>query len=172
MRIFSIITLLALSLNINAQQDFTERLTRHHAGEGKVVLHQDSVITGLVNGHATATTASTRPVSTVVAGTDTTTTEDLTPLPTRRSRATGYRIQVYAGGNNRNSKSEAYRMANLVRSEFPDLAVYTHFISPRWICRVGDFKTNEEAREMLKQMRQTKKFREASIVKSNIIVYQ
>ena len=92
--------------------------------------------------------------------------------PTRRVRTVGYRIQVYAGGNNRNAKSEAYRMANQVHSEFPDLSVYTHFISPRWICRVGDFRTNEEARTMLRKMRQTQKFREASIVKSQIIVYQ
>ena len=80
----------------------------------------------------------------------------------------GYRIQVYAGGNNRQSKSEAYRMANLVRSTFSDVQVYTHFISPRWICRVGDFKTYEEANDLLKRMRQTQKFREASIVKSKI----
>ena len=33
-------------------------------------------------------------------------------------------------------------------------------------------KTNEEAREMLRRMRQTQKFREASIVKSQINTYQ
>lgn len=85
-------------------------------------------------------------------------------------RATGYRIQVYAGGNNRQSKSEAYRMADLVRSTFSDANVYTSFISPRWTCRVGDFKTREEAAEMLQRMRETQKFREAAIVKSQIIV--
>ena len=85
-------------------------------------------------------------------------------------RVNGYRIQVYAGGNNRQSKSEAYRMAALVRSTFDDVQVYTHFISPRWICRVGDFRTYEEATDMLRRMRETQKFREASIVKSKIIL--
>ena len=86
-------------------------------------------------------------------------------------KVNGYRIQVYAGGNNRQSKLEAYRMASLVRSNFEDVSVYTHFISPRWICRVGDFRTYEEANELLRRMRQTQKFREASIVKSKIIVF-
>ncbi len=174
MRIFPIITLLVLSLNVTAQS-FTERLTRHKAGEGTVVLHQDTVIDALVNGRTPVTTTA-RPVNIPLGNLLTTDSlsgngDDLL-VPTRRTRAVGYRIQVYAGGNNRNAKAEAYRMANIARSEFPDLAVYTHFISPRWICRVGDFKTNGEAREVLQQMRQSRKFREASIVKCNIIVYQ
>ena len=170
MRFFSIISLLVLSLNITAQQNFTERLTRTNAGEGAVTLRQDSVIDELVNGRVVANGGTRSTTATV--DTTSTSSDDLIPTPTRRSRAVGYRIQVYAGGNNRNAKSEAYRMANLVRSEFPEMSVYTHFISPRWICRVGDFKTNDEAREVLRQMRQTSKFREASIVKSYIIVYQ
>lgn len=171
MRLYAIITLLALSLSVTAQQDFTERLTRQRAGEGTVVLLQDSLITQLVNGRVSASGIM-RPATIAAGDTTSTASDDLLSTPTRRVRAVGFRIQVYAGGNNRNSKSEAYRMANLVRSEFPELSVYTHFISPRWICRVGDFKTNEEAREVLQQMRETNKFREASIVKSNIIVYQ
>ena len=61
-------------------------------------------------------------------------------------------------------------MAGIVRSTFSDVSVYTNFISPRWTCRVGDFKTREEAAEMLHRMRETQKFREASIVKSQIVV--
>lgn len=170
MRILSIISLLVLSLNLTAQQNFTERLTRPNEGEGTVTLRQDSIIDELVNGRGTANGA--RPSTTTVGTTDSTSVDNLLPTTGRRSRAVGYRIQVYAGGNNRNAKSEAYRMANQVRSEFPELPVYTHFISPRWICRVGDFRTNDEAREVLRKMRQTSKFREASIVKSYIIVYQ
>lgn len=173
MRILSIITLFVLSLNITAQQTFTERLTRNNAGEGTVTLRQDAEIEALVNG-LTAPAKTSKPIAQLSSQwNDTTATSDtITFAPLRRTRSVGYRIQVYAGGNTRTAKSEAYRMANLVRSEFPELSVYTHFISPRWICRVGDFRTNEEARQMLKRMRQTQKFREASIVKSRIIVYQ
>lgn len=154
-------------------QSFTSRLTRLAVGEGVVTLHHDAEIDALVNG---ITPPSRQPRSNgqlTSQFVDSTATADSTLFtPTRRVRTIGYRIQVYAGGNNRTSKAEAYRMANLVRSEFPELTVYTHFISPRWICRAGDFKTNEEAREMLRRMRQTQKFREASIVKSQINTYQ
>ena len=80
----------------------------------------------------------------------------------------GYRIQVYSGGNSRQSKNEAAMMGQRVRSLFGDLSVYTHFLNPHWICRVGDFKTYEEANEMYRQMKETGRFREAVIVKSKI----
>lgn len=163
-----------------AQQNFTHYLTRSKAGEGVVILHQDAEIEALVNGtssHSPAAPASRQHEATPAHShvTDslspaTNPAQVGTPAFGRRMRATGYRIQVYAGGNNRQSKSEAYRMADLVRSTFSEANVYTSFISPRWTCRVGDFKTREEAAEMLQRMRETQKFREAAIVKSQIIV--
>ena len=92
-------------------------------------------------------------------------------LVARRARMNGFRIQVYAGGNNRKSKTEAFHVAGLVRSYFDDVPVYTHFLSPRWICRVGDFHTIEEAQELLARMRESGHFPEATIVKTKIIVY-
>ena len=163
---------------LSAQTTFTRNLPRPVAGEGRVTLHQDAEIEALVNGASAVPPVSTssRPSATVpkaqpdtLSQADTTATESVFTTG-RRVRANGYRIQVYAGGNNRQSKSEAYSMANLVRAYFDDVQVYTHFISPRWICRVGDFRTYEEANELLRRMRQTQKFREASIVKSKIIV--
>ena len=147
-------------------QTFTEHLTRTVAGEGSVVLHHDSDIEALVNGQITyaGIAPSSRTQTPAASATD------QLPVFGRRMRATGYRVQVYAGGNNRQSKAEAYRMAGIVRSTFSDVPVYTNFISPRWTCRVGDFKTREEAVEMLHRMRETQKFREASIVKSQIVV--
>ena len=162
-------------------QTFTEHLTRTVAGEGSVILHHDSDIEALVNGqityagYAPASRPQTPAVSATAAHTDSllagvSSATDQLPVFGRRMRATGYRVQVYAGGNNRQSKAEAYRMAGIVRSTFSDVSVYTNFISPRWTCRVGDFKTREEAAEMLHRMRETQKFREASIVKSQIVV--
>lgn len=162
-------------------QTFTEHLTRTVAGEGSVILYHDSDIEALVNGqityagYAPASRPQTPAVSATAAHTDSllagvSSTTDQLPVFGRRMRATGYRVQVYAGGNNRQSKAEAYRMAGIVRSTFSDVSVYTNFISPRWTCRVGDFKTREEAAEMLHRMRETQKFREASIVKSQIVV--
>ena len=163
---------------LSAQTTFTRNLTRPVAGEGRVTLHQDAEIDALVNGTAAVLPAATSARSAVTVPkvqpdtllqADTAATESVITSG-RRVRANGYRIQVYAGGNNRQAKSEAYRMANLVRANFDGVQVYTHFISPRWICRVGDFRTYEEATDMLRRMRETQKFREASIVKSKIIL--
>ena len=176
--IFYILLFSCLAVPAAAQETFTRHLTRNNAGEGRVVLHQDAEIEALVNGitpsstasASKANTAANKTASKVVAQSDTVTADTTLNASVRRVRVNGYRIQVYAGGNNRQSKSEAYRMAALVRSSFDDVPVYTHFISPRWICRVGDFRTYEEATDMLRRMRETQKFREASIVKSKIIL--
>lgn len=162
-----------MGFSLQAQQTFTERLTSApRAGEGSVVLIQDAEIEALVNGKG-ATGNSRLPNSTSQKADTISTTDIELAMPTlltgKRARLRGYRIQVFAGGNTRQGKQEALRMQNLVRSQFPDLAVYTQFISPRWICRVGDFRTYEEASKMLHEMRQTGRFREASIVKSTII---
>jgi len=159
-------------LSVTAQQTFTEHLTRHVAGEGTVILHQDAEIEALVNNPSKlASTHRFTPLGKTA--TDSVATADPTKHITNghRTYTVGYRIQVYAGGNNRQSKAEAHRMANLVRSTFGDIPVYTKFNSPRWVCQAGDFKTREEANEQLQKMRATSYFGEASIVKSKIAVY-
>lgn len=184
-RLIACLMILGQSLvigRLSAQQTFTQYLTRQQAGEGRVTLQQDAEIEALVNGVTGFVTPKraqqTTPLASSAAKTrvqlpDTTlvTLYDSTLIASgRRMKVNGYRIQVYAGGNNRQSKAEAHRMAALVRSTFDDAVVYTHFISPRWICRVGDFRTYEEAHDYLRRMQQTQKFREASIVKSKVII--
>ena len=165
-------------LGASAQETFTQHLTRQVAGEGRVVLHQDAEIDALVNSpaaHANNHGGTVKPVHHGHTEADSTSlaAESARELHSgHRSQVVGYRIQVYAGGNSRQSKSEAHYIGNLVRSSFGnEMAVYTSFISPRWVCRVGDFKTREEAMEQLRKMRATQKFSEASIVKSKIYVY-
>ena len=48
--------------------------------------------------------------------------------------------------------------------------VYVSFASPHWLCRAGDFRTIEEASEILRQIREMGIFREAVLVKSKIKV--
>ncbi len=160
-------------------QTFTEYLTRIRAGEATVSLHQDEEINALVNGlvsYAPGRAAATKrvPRQLTALAPDTTAVADSSfsdiPLLTgRRVRMNGYRIQIYAGGDNRKSKAEAYAAAAAIRNYFDDVSVYTNFISPRWVCRIGDFKTREEAAQMLSNIRQTGAFREAFIVKTKII---
>ncbi|MDR0988205.1 MAG: SPOR domain-containing protein, partial [Prevotellaceae bacterium] len=49
-----------------------------------------------------------------------------------------------------------------------ELPVYTSFHSPRWLCRVGDFSSIEEADAMMRRLRATGAFKEVSIVKEQI----
>ena len=83
----------------------------------------------------------------------------------------GYRIQVYSGDNSRKGKMEAMAMGQRVRGMFPELPVYTHFVSPHWICRVGDFRTYEEANEYFRQMKESGQYAEAVMVRCKVIVY-
>lgn len=81
---------------------------------------------------------------------------------------TVYRIQIYSGNNGRKSKEEAYRMAALSREFFPLLPTYCSYKQPRWICRVGNFRTAEDAQHYLRLMRGTTQFPYATLVKSQI----
>ena len=49
------------------------------------------------------------------------------------------------------------------------MPVYVHFYSPRWICRVGNYRTYEEAHQMLQNLRKLG-YNQASIVKGKITV--
>jgi hypothetical protein len=55
-----------------------------------------------------------------------------------------------------------------VRAEFPDLPVYTYFQPPRWLCRVGDFRSIEEADAAMRKLKGSGAFKEVSIVREQI----
>lgn len=87
-----------------------------------------------------------------------------------RYNASGYRIQVYTGGNKRTDKTQAQKIQQRFRTAFPELATYVHFVSPHWVCRVGDFPKREQAQKYVKKIRAKKICTEVRIVKSNIFV--
>lgn len=84
-------------------------------------------------------------------------------------KVTGYRVQAFSGGNSRADRQKAESIGNAIKSRFPDLPIYVHFYSPRWICRVGNFRTYEEANEVLKEIKGMG-YRQACIVKGKITV--
>ena len=151
-------------------QPFTERLQKAVSGQGTVRLHQDADIVALVNGTARRSVTTTRSLLT---STDSllSANDSLLMGTGRKVRMNGYRVQVYAGGNSRDAKRRAYQVEALVRKLFPEQPVYTRFVSPRWICHVGDFKTRAEALRLLKDMRRTGKFSEAITVRCKINAY-
>lgn len=105
------------------------------------------------------------------------TTEREEPLPVDTSKkmlvggykVNGYRVQAFAGGNSRKDRQQAEQTGNNIKASFPDVPVYVHFYSPRWICRVGNYRTYEEAHQMLVSLRKMG-FTQATIVKGKITV--
>lgn len=158
---------------LSAQKTFTDKLQQPVESEGKIVLHQDKSITDLVNGSVNKpSTSSSRKGQ---ADTTTSSVSDSTAVADSASlgpkvRINGYRIQVYFGDNSRKGKTEARAAGLRFRSSFPEHSVYVSFVSPHWLCRVGDFRTMEEAREVLRQIRAMGIFREAVVVKSKVNV--
>ena len=112
-------------------------------GQGKVTIHQDPSIEALVG--------------------------VVNPAGERKViKTSGYRVQAYAGNNTRQAMNEAHQVGERIKERFPDLPVYTTFNSPRWLCRVGDFQSIEEADAMMRTMRATGVFKEVSIVRDQI----
>ncbi|MCD7900043.1 MAG: SPOR domain-containing protein [Bacteroides sp.] len=134
--------------SLSAQQDIVRSLQQNVPGEGKVTIHQDPKIKALLGSRAT-------PSSQGGSG---------------QIRTNGYRVQVYAGGNSRAAKEEAESVASQVKAYFPDLAVYKSFVPPRWICRVGDFRSIEEADAMMRRLKRTGVFKEVSIVRDQVTI--
>ncbi len=189
-----IITIIALCAGIHqyaGAQTFTQRIQQPTVGKGTVTIHQSADIDQLVNSTqlTTRTTQRTdepkptenadhaekpaeKPVTTAPADpTDDASTApiDHTKKIMRGYKINGYRVQAYAGGNSRKDRQEAERIGDRIKSSYPDEPVYVHFYSPRWICRIGNYRTYEEAHQMLVSLRNLG-FTQATIVKGKITV--
>ncbi len=173
---FRILPLLVLALwaggPVEAQERFSEHIQRYVLGRGSVVLHQSNAISDLIDGIPTTTTAKTtaseRRPTMLHQSEDTLQIDTTVVLPTHRVRMNGFRIQVYAGGNSREAKYRAEQMENRMKMYYPELSTYTRFISPRWICHLGDFVTREEAQKVLSELRKKGGFSDAIIVKCKV----
>ena len=192
MRYIITITILCIGIFMNADaQTFTQRIQKAAAGQGKVTIHQDSVIDQLVNNAMLGVKTGTPAKSQVAKPTHTsqpssasqtssisqTSQSTLAPDTVDTSKKlirngykiTGYRVQAFAGGNSRADRIKAEQTGDHIKAQFADVPVYVHFYSPRWICRVGNFRTYEEAHQMLVSLRKLG-YTEATIVKGKITV--
>ena len=138
---------LCLGLSVSAQKSIVDELQKNRVGQGTVTIHQDARISALLG-------------SAYVRG------ENETEPKVLKMR--GYRVQVYAGNNSRIARKEANEVANQIKQEFPDLSVYAFFLPPRWLCRVGDYKSIEEADATMRRLKTSGKFKEVSIVREQI----
>ena len=108
---------------------------------------------------------STQPEATV----DTTFTTEPRKKILKGYKVNGYRVQVFAGGNSRDARVKAERTGREINSLFPGEPVYVHFYSPRWICRMGNYRTYEEAHQILNAVKKLG-YNSAIIVKGKITV--
>ena len=196
-RIAIIAILTVLCISGGQAQTFLDRLKKPAKDKAVVTVTQDAAIDKLVNGDITAKTtvvnkkehaASTKKESAHSASTtkesahsaSTTTTPhassstieepDMSNKVMKNSyKVMGYRVQAFAGGNKRNDRQAAENVGNAIKRRFPEQPIYVHFYSPRWICRVGNFRTYEEAHAMLVEIREMG-YKQASIVKGKISV--
>jgi hypothetical protein len=137
---------LSCAVHVAAQDGIVRSLERRTPGQGVVTIHQDPHIAALI-GHTIAVDS-----------------EGNRPM----LKTSGYRVQVYAGNNTGVAKNEAQAIDARLRDRFPEFTVYTSFISPRWICRVGDFASIEEADVAMRRLRAAGGFKEVAIVKDQI----
>jgi hypothetical protein len=158
------------ALTLSAQQTYTDKLQQVADSVGRIVLHQDKSITDLVNGPKTSVVPAQkkRMDGTTSQNSDSTGLDSLSLGA--KVKMNGFRIQVYFGDNSRKGKTEARAAGLRFRNSFPQFPVYVSFVSPHWLCRAGDFRTMEEASEVLRQIREMGIFHEAVIVKSKINV--
>ena len=176
-------------LAASAQTTFTQRIQKSNAGEGKVTVTQSKEIDDLVNGPQDVNTQSNqntqstqkqteekpqetqRPqVSTQPEMTpDTTYTDEPRKKVLKGYKVNGYRVQVFAGGNSRDARVKAEKTGREINALFPGEPVYVHFYSPRWICRMGNYRTYEEAHQILNAVKKLG-YKSAIIVKGKITV--
>lgn len=147
MRYFLLLIGLFFGISVSAQVSIVEELQKERVGQGTVTIHQDAAISALLG-------------SVYV--------KDENEAEPKMLKARGYRVQVYAGNNSRIARQEANEVAELLKTEFPELPVYAFFQPPRWLCRVGDYRSIEEADASMRRLKATGKFKEVSIVREQI----
>lgn len=194
-RIAVIAILTTVCLGGAQAQTFLDRLKKPTKDKAVVTVTQDAAIDKLVNGDITAkttvvnkkeptTTTKKEPAATTKkepahsasatttppASSSTIDEPDMSKKVMKNSyKVTGYRVQAFTGGNTRSDRQAAENVGNAIKRRFPEQPIYVHFYSPRWICRVGNFRTYEEAHAMLMEIREMG-YKQASIVKGKISV--
>ena len=146
--LLSILFFFGVSVLYAQQRNIITELQTRKAGEGVITIHQDPQIADLIGTVQLSSSTSASDARTI--------------------KIRGYRVQVYAGNNSRQARNEANRVANKVKEQFPDMPIYTYFQPPRWLCRVGDFKSVEEAHSAMRKLRATGDFKEVTIVREQI----
>ncbi|MBR6456482.1 MAG: SPOR domain-containing protein [Prevotella sp.] len=182
-RVLSILPLYFFTFLPLSAQSYLEHLQQKTLGLGIVSVHQSKEIDDLVNGTVPVTELENKTEEVakerIVLKPDMPKTEvegnaeaevDMSKKVMRNGyKTTGFRVQAFAGGNSREDKRKAEEARDKIKRAYPSEPVYVHFYSPRWTCRVGNYRTQEEANRMLRNIRNLG-YRQAVVVKGKITV--
>jgi antitoxin (DNA-binding transcriptional repressor) of toxin-antitoxin stability system len=137
----------------------TEHLRSVKSGEGIVIIHQNERLDSIMAVQPQA--ASRFSDSSFGYGTSAQSGEFIT--------SKGYRIQIFSGNNQKQSKETAYSMERQLRELYPELDTYVTFQSPFWKLRAGNYHTSEEAHAVLRELKTAfPKWKEMFIVKDAV----
>lgn len=179
MRYVLLCFLACAAASMSAQTAYTDYLRKPVAGKGTVTIVQDAEIEALVNNLSAAAKKENRTPAPAKAEEKAPAAHHLAEtaekprtahVARQRRKAQGYRIQIFTGGNSRSDRLEAEKMEAKCQKAFPELSAYVHFVSPRWICRVGDFRTYADAERYLQMIRKSRISHEARIVKCSVLL--
>lgn len=110
-----------------------DELSKEETGKGTVYVHQSDDIRAMVGAHKYGENVEQNGEETFL-------------------KIQGYRTQVFSGNNQRKSKEEAFRKEKEIKELFPDVPTYVTYNAPFWRLRVGDFRSHEEAYQMMRQL--------------------
>lgn len=169
MKRFSLILLVSLMFINSYGQQFTEVLRTKSSNGGVVILVQSAKIDSLVNGIKPKEAVSSQDKKVVELVADSVQLDSFgNPIAKGYIAKDGFRIQVFTGANSRADKELAQKLQQRSKDLFPDLKTYCSFISPRWVVRIGDFASREEAMSRLAEVRETGISKEVRLVKCKV----
>ena len=149
-KITILFSLVLTSFCLNAQtRSIVDDLNTAKQGEGKIVIYQDEAISKLLGTNIVTTTFAN--VDNQMAANDLSTGTSSTSSNFVKAR--GYRIQVFSGNDQKRSKDEANSRKAAILAIYPNMDVTVSYSSPVWRVKAGNFKTQEQATNALKDMK-------------------
>ena len=176
----AIFLLSACCMSYVSAQTFLDRLKTVDKGMGAVTVTQSKAIDELVNGKKyvpvhnkskkDSALVNNISKSTIVDSTRNILEQSNNAGVGPRRKVMGFRVQAFAGNNSRVSREKARSIGERLKTEFPGHSVYVHFYTPRWVCRMGNYQTREEAEIMLQKVKDLG-YSAACLVKGKITVH-
>lgn len=166
-------TFVAFALSASAQS-YIEHIQNNEDGKGRITISIPDSLVDIINGIEVA----------VETEAPTDSLQDLnpaatTPLGLRMQNGVThvykagetvsvYSIQVYSGGNSRESHEKAVSIARQANAKFPGSGAKATFHSPRWIVIMGAYATQEAAQAMVRKMHAAG-FSQANVFRRNVV---